>query len=132
MYENGQIIAILEIIKIPLYMELLQIYKNGQIIALLQKAIYKNGQIIAKYKNGPIIAILEIIKIPSIGNFCKFTKTAKLMKFCKLQFIKTAKLLQFFNMHTSSSVLDRSKRSLCTYYWYITTQSTVQLATPRE
>jgi hypothetical protein len=47
---------------------------------------------IAIYKNGQIIAILQIIKIPSIGNFCKFTKTAKLLQFCKLQFIKTAKL----------------------------------------
>jgi hypothetical protein len=63
----------------------LQFIKKGQIIAILQIAINKKGQ---------IIAILPIIKIPSIGNICKFTNTAKLLQFCKLQFIKTAKFWQ--------------------------------------
>jgi hypothetical protein len=60
---------------------------------------------IAIYKNGQIIAILQIIKIPSIGNFCKFTKKAKLLQFCKLQFIKTAKLLQFANCNYKTAKL---------------------------
>jgi hypothetical protein len=72
--KNGQIIAIWQIIKIPLYMEFLQIYKNGQIIAILQIVIYKNGQIIAIYENGQIIAILQIIKIPSIGIFLHYIR----------------------------------------------------------
>jgi hypothetical protein len=50
---------------------------------------------IAIYKNGQIIAILQIIKNPLYREFLKFIKTAKLLKFGKLQFIKTAKLLQF-------------------------------------
>jgi hypothetical protein len=45
-------IAILQIIKIPLYMNFCN-YKNGRIIAILQIAIYKKSQ---------IIAILQIIK----------------------------------------------------------------------
>jgi hypothetical protein len=82
-YKNGQIIAILQIIKNTLYREFLkfiktakllqfwklfkfpsigifEIYKYGQIIAILQIAIYKNGQ---------IIAILPNIKIPLYRDF---------------------------------------------------------------
>jgi hypothetical protein len=38
-YKNGQIIALLQIIKIPLYRDCFTIYANSQIVA-----IYKNGQ----------------------------------------------------------------------------------------
>jgi hypothetical protein len=87
----SQIKAILQIIKIPLYRDFLQFIKTAKIIAILQIANYKNGQIIAILQ----IAIYENRQIPSIGNFCKFTKTAKLLQLCKLQFIKTDKLLKF-------------------------------------
>jgi hypothetical protein len=48
-YKNGHIIAILQIIKVPLYRKCLQFIKTAK---LLQIAIYKKGQ---------IIAILQII-----------------------------------------------------------------------
>jgi hypothetical protein len=57
-YKNGQINAIWQIIKIPLYRDFLQFIKTAKIIAILQIGIYKNGQIIAGKK------------IPSIENFC--------------------------------------------------------------
>jgi hypothetical protein len=59
-HKNGQICAILQIIKIPLYRDFCN-SKKGQIIAILQFAIYKKGQ---------IIAILQIIKIPLHRDFC--------------------------------------------------------------
>jgi hypothetical protein len=61
-YKNGQIVALLQIIQIPLYRDCLQFIKTAKIIAILQIAIYKNGHIIA------------ICKL-------QFIKTAKLMQF---------------------------------------------------
>jgi hypothetical protein len=43
----GQIIEILQIIKIPSIGNFCKFTKNGQIIAILHIAIYRNGQIIA-------------------------------------------------------------------------------------
>jgi hypothetical protein len=62
-YWNGQINAILQIIKIPLYRDVLQFIKTAKIIAILQIAIYKNGK---------IIAISQIKKIPLYSDFLQF------------------------------------------------------------
>jgi hypothetical protein len=93
--KHGQIIAILQIIKIPLYIEFWEFIKKFQIIAILLIAIDKKDKIIAIIKTAKLLQFCKLLEFPSIGNFCKFIKTAKLLQFYKLQFIKTAKLYYF-------------------------------------
>jgi hypothetical protein len=70
-YKHGQINAIWQLIKIPLYRDFLQFIKTAKIIAILQMAIYKNGQ---------IIAILQQQKNPVYREFFQFIKTAILLQ----------------------------------------------------
>jgi hypothetical protein len=61
-YKNGQINAIWQIIKIPLYRDFLQFIKTAKIIAILQIKKIPSIENVAIYKNGQIIAIVRIIK----------------------------------------------------------------------
>jgi hypothetical protein len=56
---------------------------------------------IGRYKNGQIIAILQIIKMSLYREFLQFIKTAKLLQFCKLQFIKRPNYCNFANYKNS-------------------------------